>query len=414
MPERLQTLIHTWDFDEEARTGITFSGSIRLDPARHVVELRRDPDLGYPTTGTHYIIAPIFQPSAVRTWKLLQVGIQHKSLDDAIVTGDGYRLHDGTDQWWWDGAAWVVNTTSWNTEAQISANLEAFPATTRKLRLVIRLTTTDARATPTLSWARLAWTGRVNWMEDLLYRTLGPYMRNVTSVVDLVVKAPTPGSVTVGVQAALQASGLSLSVVDCNAVFNHATDPGRFTNLLDSWDQPALTATLTAAQPAGNNLIAELVVQPEVVVQATNQDYSEVEKVPALILTDVQDASSSPLGTSDGVVDKATGVSIEVTGAYRCDITFSMIAQAAGGVDLARMVQDLIAYVENNPIIRTSATDSPHRIWLMRENIPRTKPNNADVHSTQLTFTVKDVLAFNKAATTGMGVTAVQFGVDPS
>lgn len=412
MAERLQTLIHTWLLDEEARPGITFSGTdIRMDPGRHVIELKADPILGYPTTGDQYVKLPLFQPGAVRTWLRIQAGIEHK--DDGIddVTGDGFRLDDGTSQWWWNGATWAVTTTGWNTEGEINAHIATFAAAARKLRLVVRLTTTDPRQTPTLSWAKVAWTGRVNWLEDIIYRSLVPSIRTVTSLVDLAVNAPIPLSTTVAMSSAIEASGIPFNVVDCNAVFNYTDDPDRLVNLLSSWNQTTKTATLTGAQTAGDKLIAELVIRPEVAVELTPSDYSEVEKVPAIVISDIIDENNMPL-PDDGIVDKATGAAIRVTGVYRRDIRFSMLLLAAGGVDLSRMLSALSAYVANNSFLVSAATGRGHRLWQLSEFNIKTRPSSSDVHTAQSTFVIKEVLDIAKPPVYETAVMALNFITD--
>ena len=41
------------------------------------------------------------------------------------ITGAGYRLTDGTDEYWHNGASWEVNTTDWNTEEEVAAEIRA-------------------------------------------------------------------------------------------------------------------------------------------------------------------------------------------------------------------------------------------------------------------------------------------------
>lgn len=405
--------MHTWEFVETERANLVFTGSIRLDPAKHWVELKADANGDYPTTGDHYVIGPLFQPKAVRQWAGFEAEIEHIQ-NGAIgpLTGDGFRLHDGANQYWWNGAAWVVNTTNWNTQAEVAANIATFAATARKLRVVARLTTTDKAVTPRLRWARVAWKGKVFWLEDIIYRSLVPALRNINPIVDIAFKVPFPGGTTLDVGAALDQIGIAFNVVDLDGVFNHSTDPDAYTNVLSSYNASTRVATLSSAIPVGNVAKVRLIVRPEVVVESTSQDYSEVEKVPALVITDIEDVASSPLSQDDGVVNRATGAAIRVRAPYRFDVRFTMIALAAGGVDLARMIAEIVKYLDVNPLLRSVATDRSHRIWLVDEFTTRTRPELNGMHASQATFQIKDVLAFTRPAVNETAVRTLKFGGD--
>lgn len=405
--------MQAWEFVEPERANLAFTGSIRLDPGGWV-ELKKDTLTGeYPTTGDHYVIGPLFQPKAVRQWLGFEAEIEH--VDDGTVaqlTGDGFRLHDGISQYWWDGAAWVVNTVNWNTQAEVAANIGTFPAVARKIRAVIRLTTTDKRYTPKLRWAKVAWKGKVFWLEDIIYRSLVPYLRNINPIVDIAFPVAFPGGTSLDVGAALDGIGIPFTVVDVDAVFNHATDIDAYTNLLVSYNTSTRIATLSVAIPVGTVAKVRLVVRPEIVVESTSQEYSEVEKVPALVITDIDEVGSSPLSQEDGVVNRATGAAIRVPAPYRFDVRFTMIALAAGGVDLSRMIGEIVKYLDNNPLLRATATDRTHRVHLVDEFTTRTRPELNDMHSAQATFQIKDVLAFTKPAVSETAVRTLKFGGD--
>jgi hypothetical protein len=149
-----------------------------------------------------------------------------------------------------------------------------------------------------------------------------------------------------------------------------------------------------------------------VAIEQTSQDFTEVEKVPAILISDFQEVNSGELpGGEDGVVNKNTGAAVRIPAPYRFDIQFTMILLAPSGVDLMRMLDSIVGLMENNPIIRSTAMDEGYRIWLIDEFATRTAPNLADVASSQAKFQIMDVLSFKRTAVVETGVTQLNLGL---
>lgn len=413
MAETLQTLIHTWDLIEEHRDEIALVGAIRLDPADNLIKLRADSNGNYPLTGEHYAITPLFSPGAVRQWVGFQADIAHV-VDGVLgqLTGEAFRLHDGETQWYWDGAAWVETGTAWNTQAEIANNISSFSATARALRIVIRLSTTDKTKTPLLARAKVAWTGRVFWMEDLMYRSLHRYLSDIRLSVDLAVKVPFPGGASFELGPILDKLGIPFNIVTIEAAFNEASDPDSVTDILTSYNETTRRVTLTSAVPVGDFVRFRMVVSPEVAIENTASDYIEVERVPAIQATDFEDVASSPLSQDDSVVNKATHDLIRLPAPYRFDVRFSMIALAPSSVDLTRLIAAIVEYMERNPILRSVATDRPYTIQMIDEFNVQTRPSLSNLANSRASAVIKNVLAFNKPAVYEKGVTSLNLGGD--
>lgn len=403
MAEQLTVQPHDFEFIEENRQGLTFTGSCRLNPKLQsgagAVSLLADSNGEFPTTGDHYVVSDLYTPRAVRQWLGFQVDIDHERDGDTILTGDGYRLSDGSSHYYWNGSAWTVTTTQWSTEAQIAANIGSFPVLSRQLQVVARLTTTDKRVTPVLRAVRVAWTGKVEAFEDIVYRTLVPLMASVRTIVDFGIKVPMPGGLNLDVKTPLTKTNLGFDVTDLDGVFNHNADPDCYNNLLSSYNPTTGVATLTASIPVGQFALVRLKVKPQVSILSTAQDYIEVEKVPALQIKDVAAVDTQPLSLEIGVTNKATGDNIVIPPPYRFNLRFTMIALTPGGVDLMRILRAVVNLVESNPTITSKATGERYRFWMIDEFANTTTPQDNNLHSSQATFEIRDVLSYERPAT---------------
>lgn len=400
--EKLDTLIHVFEFNEDTRSQLAFSDPslIRLDPNRHVVELKPDGNGQYPTGDDIYVISPLFQPTAVRQWRMLQSVITHVKDGLDALTSDGYRLHDGTNQYWWDGAAWSISTSNWNTEADINAHIASFLTTQHKLRVVIKLKTSMPTATPSLSAVKLAWKSKtIHYLDDIVYRSLVPALQSIRFITNFVHKVAFPGGTTLNVGSVIDAGGIPFSITDADSIFDHTADPTHEANKLSSYNPSTKLATLSSSIPVGNMALIQLWVEPsQVAVEHTNQDFIEVEKVPALAITDMSAVDSAPLSQDDSVVNKATGDAVRIRAPYRFDIRFTMIALAPGASDLMRMIEAIVGYVEGEPLLHSPSLDRSYRLWLVDEFTSQTRPNKSDLHSASCQMVIKDVLAFTRPA----------------
>src|SRR4029077_7931995 len=129
-------------------------------------------------------------------------------------------------------------------EADIANNISTFPATTRTLAVVVKLTTTDTTITPTIQMARIAWTGKVNTFEDLVYRTLVPLLKSTRIVIDFAIKVPMPGGTQLDILTPVKAANNRFNVVDVEGVFNNNLDPNHYTNLVTAYNSATGIATL--------------------------------------------------------------------------------------------------------------------------------------------------------------------------
>jgi len=408
----LLTLMKRLTFTEQDRASVAFSDrtKIRLDPKLHQVTLRGTPG-SYPTDDDIYIVSAAMSPQAVRSWVAFQAEVeQGMTRGETVVTSTKYRLHDGTNQWFWNGAAWEQGTSTWNAEAEIATNISSYIATaTRTLRIVVNLKTTNKSYTPILRGLRLAYEANLrSEQEDLVYRTLLPAMSAaVRPVARFVTNGAGSSSIDLG--AVLTATKMTYQIVGVDAVYNHTDDSGHLSDLLSSYNSTTQIITLSGSLASSKVAFIEATIEPELVFEATSPDFIELEKVPALVLTGLTPTGTHPTALRDSVTDKdAVDPTILVfPPPYRMTFLCDIIATAARGVDLQRLVEETTKFFEANRIMRTNGTDEPFGLRLVDEFRSTTVPTAEGLHSSQARFEIADLYFHTR------GVLTDQDGVYP-
>ncbi len=355
-------------FSEEFRPDITFSDAtkIRLDPLTHRVMLKRG-SFGYPTEDNIYVISPTVAPSAIVSWLAFQAKIIHKHRGSTIYTGDGFRLHDGTNQWYWDGEEWIHSTTSWNSEPEIAAHIQEWPGvSTKTLRVVINLRTVSSVHTPELLWIALAGELETQAMEDdLFFRTLTRRMKNqIRPTSDFVVAGN--GTTSIDMAALLTKARKTHKISDVLAVYNETDDPTHGEDLLASYNANTKIVTLTGASASDKTYRVRIVYQPTVAFVGTSVDYVELEEVPAILVSDVDVTAASEVSVRDLVADKYhRRAYVWYSGDVR-DYRFSISVIAPGSVDCVRLSNAVNQFFADNHELRMTETDEPVLVRMER------------------------------------------------
>lgn len=405
MAERLTILPHDFDFIVDNLPLFTMVG-VRIDPKQNSAQLIADSNGDYPTSGDQYIMTPLYRPKAVRQWMGFQVDIKHQfDGPDNQLTSVGYRLSDGTNQYFWDTgtSSWTVTTIAWSPEADIANNIQSFPTVYRQIQVVVKLATSSKTVTPMLATVHIAWSGKVEAFEDILYRSLVPLLKTTRMVTDFAVQPTTPTTV-IDVLTPVRKAGYKFTVVDIDSVFNNNTDPEHYNNLVQAYDPVSGLVTLSSPIGPGQAAFCRLVVQPQVALISTSQDYTEVEASPTIQITEIESRESAPLSLQVGITNKATGDIIIIQPPYRFDLVFTMICLAPGGVDLTRILRAVIETMDNNPLIRSTATDEQYRIYMIDEFATTGYPQNNNLQQMRATFCIHDVLSYNRPAAFAKGV----------
>jgi hypothetical protein len=402
---RTLRLIKCFTLEEKNRALVTLGAGVRLNPEFNRLELEEtaagfstDPDLQAKTWAT--------SPSALIEWLGFEAVVQTPVADDLTEpTSIGFRLSDGTDEFWWDGGAWVVNTTSWNTEAEVANNIVSFAP--RTLQIVVNLVTTDASYTPVVRELKVLWRARIEYQEDLVYRSIIPTLReNIRPISDFPFEA----------DAALDQVDMNLgqyrpetpyNIVEIDSVFDHTADPDHLVDLLQSYNPTTKIVEFSSTIPQGNIVWIRFIYEPEIAV-TTSQEFSEIDRVPSLVLDDINLQDSAEIGASSWVANKDQGTAVKLPPPVQGDLFVVIHGLTDKGVDQQRLSDQVKAFFTKNPILISRGLDEKYSMILVDDYDMRTSPNEGDIHTGRAAFLVKNVLFWFKDAEDVNVVTALK------
>jgi hypothetical protein len=395
----LRYFIKRFTWEEEDRTRITLGPDTRLNPATNRAQLGSWDSTTYPTDADLYVKSWVANPDAVREWAGFQAEILHKEIDNVQVTSEGFRLSDGTDEYWWNGSSWEVNTTDWNTENEVAVNISDFPTTSRKLQIVVNLATSNELVTPELVEIKVLYKAKLDSeLEDILLRSI---VRDLRTEVRPITRFPI---VQLQTGATIDLNNHSMdgdyNIVDVDSVFDHDSDPNHDTDLLSSYNPSTKVITLTGSVAADTNLWLRLVYQPIVAIR-TNRDWYEVEHVPELIIEDFRYVAMAELPREDYVGNKVTGAAKIIPNPLQGTLECVLVGITANLVDHMRLSTAVMRYFNDNPFITSTGLDERYRLWLVREHDQGGSPNEEDLHTWRATFRVAEFRVWAKAAQDG-------------
>ena len=403
---RLTKIIKEFRFEEDNRSKLTLGSKTRLNPTQFYLQLVAV--LGvYPLDADLQVKTWVANPTAVKEWLGFQVSVTHFSVEGVVQTSLGFRLSDGTSEYWWNGAAWAVNTTDWNTEEEIATNIPTFAVTEKKIQVVINLKTLDATLSPLVHSVKVLYEGEVEFTEDLIYRSLVPLLREQIRPKGRFRYVMPADSSTFS----LADITTPYNIVDVDSVFDQDSDPDHFTDLFSSYDASTQVVTLTGPLLTGTVVHVSFLWEPEVAV-TTSQDFDEIEKVPAIILDDINLIESTEMSQDDHVLNLATGAGWKVKAPLRGDLEVVMRMITDKGIDLLRLADEAKRFFMNNQVLRSVGLDADYRLWLLNEYDGSTTANKGDIHSARLTFRVVDALFYGKEAEVAYAIERFTFSGD--
>jgi len=388
-------LIKTFAFEEENRSRIVLGTGARLNPTSGFNRLQlageafsTDPDIFAKTWVT--------DPTTVQQWIGFEVIADHfKDEAGVVVTSLGFRLSDGTDEYFWNGSTWEVNAVDWNTEAEVAANIASFfpgVVQARKLQVVINLKTTNAAFSPYVYAVKVLYESTIEFQDDLIYRSLVPLIRSGLQPISRFMIQLEAAASTVDLKNDYKLE-TPYNVTGIDSVFNHTNDPEHLTDVFDSFDVGTQVITLTGAQAAGDVLFIRFVYEPEVAV-TTSQDYTEIEKVPSIILDDINLIGASKLGQDDHVLNRATGEGWKIPAPLQGNLEVLLHLITDKGVDHQRLADEIKRFFANNPTIKSVGMDERFRLFLIDEFDMTTPANSGDLHTGRIRFRIENALFF--------------------
>lgn len=391
---RVKRLIKHFEFLGQNLEKVTLGTGTRLNIDEHRIQLK-EVLFGvqeYPTDDNLYVKTWVTDPQSVQQWLGFEVEAVHTLVDNQQVTSLGFRLSDGTDEYWWDGGNWVVNTTDWNTEAEIAGNITSFPTTAKKLQIVINLKTTDKYYTPYVKCIKVLYSSDIEFKEDLVYRSLVPLLRQeIRPISDYPVELPADSNTLDLTNDFPLQTPYNITGID--SAFNHTDDPEHDTDIFQSYDSNTKIVTLSQVVSAGKVVWLRFYWEPEVAV-TTSRDYTEVQKVPSIVLDDVNLIGATEYGQDEHVINKSNWQAVVVPAPLRGDLEIMANLITDKGVDQTRLADEMKKFFANNPLIKSTGLDEEYRLWLLDEYDMRTSANLGDLHTGRLRFSIVGALFY--------------------
>lgn len=398
---RTQTLIKTFCWTEADRSVVALGPETRIVPERNLATLiaadgrfSTDPDL--------YVKSRVTTPQAVRQWLGFEARVTHKlNAANEQVTSADFRLFDGTDELYWDGADWsVAGPGQWSTEAEVAENIPTLSAASRTLQVVVNLATTDPSLAPELLWVKVAYAAVIEFFEDITLRTLVRLLKQELRPISRVTWEMPADGTEIPLSEAQIETGYQLRDVD--SCFNYDADPERLTDILDSYDSGTQTITLTQSLTAGARVWIRFLFEP-LVAFTSSQDYIDAATLPAVVLTGDQivGAVEAPDG-GDYVANKADGTAIVVPSPEQGTLEMTALLMAEKQVDLKRLNEEMNRFFRASPIIYSTGIDEGYRLQVVDEHTGATSPqaSQSEIYSSQLTLRVHNFRRWLAEATT--------------
>ncbi len=372
---------------------------IRLNPDTQRLEL-----VGPPFSTAAGITAKtrVWNPSTVKQWLGFEAVISNVKIDNVQVTDAGFRLGDGTNEFFWNGSAWVVNTVDFNTEADVANNISVFPVTSQSLQVIVNLTTTDKNATPQLTEVKILWASDIEFQEDILYRSFVRSLRNtLRPIADYVIQLATASN-TIDLINDFPLK-TQYNIVTIDAVYNTTVDPNRLVDLFSSYNPTTQVITLTTPIGAGELAFIRIIYEPEIAV-TTATTYSEIAKLPSVILADISLVGASEGGINDSVANKSAGTAVTLPPPIQGDLEITLRGVTDKELDQIRISDEIKRYFLNNSLLRSTGLDEDFSLWLIDEYDMKSPTDRGDVHSGQAVIRIRNIRFYVRDAVDGFTV----------
>lgn len=394
--EQLQLLPKIFEFGEDERWHMAFSDltKIRLSTEDQVVMLKRlDPGvLGsfsppvYPTDDDIYVKSWLTNPKAVRRW----MGFDYWG-DTPAGTSISFRLSsDGATQKFWNGTSWATATAGqWNTVQEIVDHIASFTLATKSIQVISRLKTTDSSKTPTLRGVGVLYEAFIDPYYDFNYDTLVPYLASIRPSKDWTLRI-LEDTETLDLLPDTDYSVEPFNIQDVIEVFNETDDHGHLVNLKASFNLVNRRLVLTEELEAGKEIWLRFSYQPEVAIM-TNIDYGVVEKVPAIVVENVDALFGQPLPEGVAFRNRTAKTAVIVNSPFRQKLRYTLRVIATRGRDVAAMLTMLYRKIGTTPLMVSPGTDEELPISIQKPLADYGSPGLSDVNNKRVILEFSNV-----------------------
>jgi len=277
-----RVIFKVFEFHPDLRNEYAFSDTAKIGVAGYqgTITLKPDSHCHHPTDDDIWFKTDLYNPQALTEWLAIQPWISHPKDEDGVVhTEIKFKLSNGTDDYYWDGAWSVAGASDWMTITDLQANFATFTAvSSKKLALIANLKTDDLLYTPVLGRILVALEVDIgSWVEEYLYNTLIPELEaHMSACLDMDWAFDWGGGTTMDLSEYVTESGYIFE--NWREVYDYAGDPDHENDLLDNYNQGTGILTLSAPVDEGTRLFARVVPDVEYAV-STDADYYTVRGV---------------------------------------------------------------------------------------------------------------------------------------
>lgn len=394
---RLKKICKKIDFVEHIRDEIVLGNNVRLDAVNNYLKLI-DNDGIYPLDDDLFAKTRAINPNSVKQWLGFQCDVLNFMDDyDATtpVTGVYFRMHDGQNEYWHDGDDWTVNTINWNTEEQICANILTFPVATKKIGAVLNLYTDDEYKTPIVKSVKFLYSSDIEHQDDYLYRTIVRQLNSqIRPLTDFALKLVST-STTID----LSANPLKTpyEIIGIDSVFDDTDDPDHMIDLYQSYNPTTKIITLSSAIQSNSTAWIKIIHKPTISI-TTGLEYTELAKVPAIVLSDISLVNMVELSHAEFVLNKYTKTGTKIFPPKRRDIEISMIIITDSARDQTRIADEAKRFFDNNPVLTSWGLDEDFTLMLLDDYSTIGTVSSNGLQSGKLRFALKGALYYERDA----------------
>jgi hypothetical protein len=387
-----QKLCKQFLFEEVNRPLLTISDStkIRLNAKTNQLELSiqsYNPSTGdpvYPTDTDLTITTWLSNPTALKQW--LGFMMEPLTPNQPANTQVRFKLNDGTDDRYWGGASWdVAGATDWNTENEVSANISSFPATSQQLGVVLNLLTTDGVSTPTVKDLELLYEAEIDYLRSLIVDSLLEDLKaSIQPNIDFAIRALG------GDKLDLRDLETAYNIVSIEAVYDHDGDPQHNTDLFSSYNATSKTITLTTSVSRGKRMWIVFIAEPEGYLEWGSQDYTEVEKIPAIVIESV-DLSGNTVNARFEVKNLNNDTATVRRVPFRLNAEFDIVLIAEKNRTLLAMMDQALTYMATVNKLHWVAVDEYVSMYPIEQGLFRQRATLKDEHTNRFTLRLENI-----------------------
>ena len=306
------------------------------------------------------------------------------------------RIYDGSDDYWWDGAAWsVAGAGEWNTEAEINANIDTFPILPgRTFAITVNLRSVDSlnEVTPIVSEIRVLMLVYIDFIEDLVLRSLLPTLETGITALSNYAAIPSASSDVSEIDFGAYRKNTPYNITNVEQVYDLTNDPNLLTNIFSSYNPTTEIISLSPDLPAGARPLVLFRYTPEI-IYITHQDYTEVGKLPAMIIQriEVPVPSAYPTAAKEGIVNKTSGAAVVIENPLKITLQFRFHLLAASAVDQMRLITKSLQFFNETQFITSRGLDEKYRLYLDKEFRDLSNPGKSDERVAWTQFSIRDI-----------------------